>query len=56
MAGLKGVLQKDRQAYSCPPPLRSSLFPDGFPGFENLHAIRPRAANRLCSYMRKLIK
>ena len=39
-----------------PPPLRSSRFPDGLPGLKGLHAIKLRAANRLYSYMRKLIK
>ena len=39
-----------------PPPLRSSRFPDGLPGLKGLHAVKLRAANRLYSYMRKLIK
>ena len=39
-----------------PPPLRSSKFPDGLPGVKGIHAIKLHAANRLYSYMRKLIK
>ena len=39
-----------------PPPLRTPKFPDGIPGLKGLHAIKLRAANRLYSYMRRLIK
>ena len=39
-----------------PPPLRNSKFPDGIPGVSGLHLVKLRAANRLYSFMRKLIK
>ena len=39
-----------------PPPLRTPRFPDGLPGLTGVHAVKLRAANRLYSYMRKLIK
>ena len=39
-----------------PPPLRTPQFPDGKPGLTGLHAVKLRAANRLYSYMRRLIK
>ena len=39
-----------------PPPLRTPRFPDGLPGLAGVHAVKLRAANRLYSYMRKLIK
>ena len=39
-----------------PPPLRTPRFPDGLPNLKGLHAVKLRAANRLYSYMRKLIK
>ena len=39
-----------------PPPLRSSTYPDGIPGISGLHLVKLRAANRLYSFMRKLIK
>ena len=38
-----------------PPPLRNSKYPDGIPGIKGLHLIKLRAANRLYSFMRKLI-
>ena len=37
-------------------PLDHHVFPDGLPGLKGLHAVKLRAANRLYSYMRKLIK
>ena len=39
-----------------PPPLRTPRYPDGLPGLKGLHAVKLRAANRLYSYMRRLIK
>ena len=39
-----------------PPPLRTPKFPDGLPGLKGVHAAKLRAANRLYSYMRRLIK
>ena len=38
-----------------PPPLRNSRYPDGIPGVKGLHLIKLRAANKLYSFMRKLI-
>ena len=38
-----------------PPPIRNSRYPDGIPGVQGLHLIKLRAANRLYSFMRKLI-
>jgi hypothetical protein len=39
-----------------PPPIRTPRFPDGIPGLKGLHAIKLRAASRLYSFMRKMIK
>eukprot|EP00435_Cladocopium_sp_Y103_P065975 s975_g28.t1 len=39
-----------------PPPIRNSKFPDGIPNVKGLHLIKLRAANRLYSFMRQLIK
>ena len=39
-----------------PPPLRTPRYPDGLPGLKGLHAVELRAANRLYSYMWRLIK
>ena len=38
-----------------PPPLRNSKFPDGIPGIKGIHLIKLRAANKLYSFMRRLI-
>ena len=38
-----------------PPPLRNSKFPDGIPGIKGPHLIKLRAANKLYSFMRRLI-
>eukprot|EP00435_Cladocopium_sp_Y103_P010565 s3649_g2.t1 len=39
-----------------PPPLRNSRWPDGIPGVKGVHLLKLRAANRLYSFMRHLIK
>ena len=38
-----------------PPPLRSSRYPDGLPGVKGVHLLKLRAANRLYSFMCRLI-
>ena len=54
--GSRARFRKISRRIHGPPPLRSSLFPDGLPGLKGLHAIKLRAANRLYGCMRKLIK